>query len=410
MVLGRELKFDRSCSHGVKGRSAVSGKTHLPRNSPSGTLESVARKGVSEMNSSNSRELNPGENRWLVVIPTLGVLGIIGIALFASQAPGSWKVFSTGLLVAGSSGAVGGIVGFLFGIPRSPQETSGANTQYQANTNLEQVSDWLTKILVGVGLVQLARAPSGIGRLADDLKVPLGDLPSSAGFGLALVIGFAILGFLFLYLWARIALPRELPTVAAAVAQALSQVDSKDTKALSLTNQQLSPQGGPSPAQVELNAAVLSASTATKIQIFNQAERCRADNRSTDKPRMGLAEPIFRALIASDSEQAHHRAHGSLGWLLKDKDPPNWSAARDELTTAIRIRDAHGIPGWGLYEANRALCNINLDPAKGTSNPTNPKLVELINNDLRVASADDYAKQMVAAVPDIQAWLKANPL
>ena len=73
--------------------------------------------------------------------------------------------------------AVGGTVGFLFGIPRAtaqPATPSAARTQDagkaesklrssdrdteggRPNTNLEEVSDWLTKILVGLTLVNLS--------------------------------------------------------------------------------------------------------------------------------------------------------------------------------------------------------------------------------------------------------------
>ncbi|MEA5511943.1 hypothetical protein VB715_19395 [Crocosphaera sp. UHCC 0190] len=74
------------------------------------------------------------------------------------------------IIIAFSSFALGGLIGFLFGIPRyfnekksyNSSSQSSENSQsrsnqinYRSNTNLEQISDWLTKILVGVGLTQL---------------------------------------------------------------------------------------------------------------------------------------------------------------------------------------------------------------------------------------------------------------
>jgi hypothetical protein len=51
------------------------------------------------------------------------------------------------------------LVGFIFGVPRwvPVKSTAAAATrkQYTPNTNIEKLSDWLTKILVGVGLVEL---------------------------------------------------------------------------------------------------------------------------------------------------------------------------------------------------------------------------------------------------------------
>ncbi len=56
--------------------------------------------------------------------------------------------------------AAGFLVGFLFGIPRVLQGEDvlpGQQPEYRqrVNTNLEQISDWLTKIIVGLGLVEL---------------------------------------------------------------------------------------------------------------------------------------------------------------------------------------------------------------------------------------------------------------
>ena len=57
-------------------------------------------------------------------------------------------------------------------------------TQYQGNTNLEQVSDWLTKIIVGIGLVQIGHIVPALSKFAESMKAPLGGLPSSSAFGL----------------------------------------------------------------------------------------------------------------------------------------------------------------------------------------------------------------------------------
>lgn len=60
--------------------------------------------------------------------------------------------------------SVGSLLGFLFGMPRSAvaastneENDSNSALPYRPSTNLEQVSDWLTKILIGVGLVELSQ-------------------------------------------------------------------------------------------------------------------------------------------------------------------------------------------------------------------------------------------------------------
>src|SRR4051812_34381069 len=59
-------------------------------------------------------------------------------------------VVSALLLLAGASLASGVGIGFLFGIPKSRQRIPDQSGRplYDPNTNLEDISDWLTKIIV----------------------------------------------------------------------------------------------------------------------------------------------------------------------------------------------------------------------------------------------------------------------
>lgn len=102
--------------------------------------------------------------------------------------------------------AVGGIPGFLFGIPKVVQRADdGRDYTQMVNTNLEQVSDWLTKILLGVGLVELRNVADSIGRAAAYMSEGLG---VNKPFCAAIIIGFSIEGFLFSYLTTRLVLAR----------------------------------------------------------------------------------------------------------------------------------------------------------------------------------------------------------
>lgn len=75
---------------------------------------------------------------------------------------------------------------------------------YQVNTNLEQISDWLTKILVGVGLVQLGKVPDYARSLGSSLAPCLGDAPCSGAIAVTLVLAFLVFGFLIGYLVTRL--------------------------------------------------------------------------------------------------------------------------------------------------------------------------------------------------------------
>jgi hypothetical protein len=93
----------------------------------------------------------------------IGVLAVLVYAIDSKTWVAFFTTMSTGVVVAASAAMIGGLLGFLFGIPRALQQASvvvpdptmpliqPASASDAPNTNLEQISDWLTKILVGVG-------------------------------------------------------------------------------------------------------------------------------------------------------------------------------------------------------------------------------------------------------------------
>jgi len=146
--------------------------------------------------------------------------GGVSVLAFVSQA-GTWAEYArmvAGLLmVAGCAWAVGGLVGFLFGIPRTLSLPSGDvaegavgrdQIQYRVNTNLEQISDWLTKILVGVGLAELHRLPAALRGAADYFALAIGGSAAAdlSGFVVALLVYFSIVGLMTGYLGTRVLL------------------------------------------------------------------------------------------------------------------------------------------------------------------------------------------------------------
>jgi hypothetical protein len=140
------------------------------------------------------------------------------------------RVFCLLWFASGAAFFIGTIAGFLFGIPRANAESTRLNdltvpakplpqdsmtlraSGYMDNTNLEQVSDWLTKIIVGIGLVQfdkiiefLSRVGTKVGNAVDPTHSYGGDVIAVG----SIVVGFAT-GFLYYYIWARVILRRSL--------------------------------------------------------------------------------------------------------------------------------------------------------------------------------------------------------
>jgi hypothetical protein len=118
------------------------------------------------------------------------------------------------LFVAAS--AVGSALGFLFGLPRARltdqlaatdsthRENTSPSSHYLANSNLIKVSDWLTTIVIGLGLVNIGSAVPALRALATALQAPLGGAPYAGAIGISMLMGGCIGGFVLVYVYTSI--------------------------------------------------------------------------------------------------------------------------------------------------------------------------------------------------------------
>lgn len=144
----------------------------------------------------------------------------IAIAMLASR---RWSGVAAAGVAGIASFMVGGLLGFLFGIPRyaaslaERELLADADVKYKVNTNLEQISDWLTKIIVGVALTQFSTIGNWIADVADRLGNALMRTPADAGdaVALGLLLLTFVCGFMFFYIWARVYLPKIFKTAEA---------------------------------------------------------------------------------------------------------------------------------------------------------------------------------------------------
>ena len=202
-------------------------------------------------------------NTLLTLSAAAVIILVLGIAaLIASQYKGLTGAVGVGSFIFLASAAVGAILGFLFAVPRvlsrddtaagvaattanpatpgeqpkPAEEASPAQKERRlrarllgSNTNLERISDWLTTMLVGVGLSQLGNIDDALTNfssfLSEQAKVfesstqaaalagqkPLPPvIVESAGalpvIGPMLLVFGLVMGFLILYIYTRLVL------------------------------------------------------------------------------------------------------------------------------------------------------------------------------------------------------------
>lgn len=157
-------------------------------------------------------KIEEGKGKSIFFITLILVIGVVIIFIY-SIAHGADKflsILSISAIIALTSAIVGAFIGFIFGIPRTPAAKDSENIG--ANTNLEEISDWITKIIVGVSLVQLNQLSDGIYKIGNTLSQGMGGQPSSFVFSVSTMIFYFVGGFFLGYLWSRIYLPKILLT------------------------------------------------------------------------------------------------------------------------------------------------------------------------------------------------------
>jgi len=370
--------------------------------------------------------------RRLVYVVAVGCL-LISIYGIHEASTGSLAV---GLMTAGAALLAGGLLGFLFGVPHtreegvtergdtsetSSSEPAGDGTTlsdtYRPSTSLEQISDWLTKILVGVGLVDIRDILAKILKMAEYIAPALSKAGSTDQgarvFALAIIVYFSVCGFVFGFLWARLYLPRwfaEADRVRRLLSQ-LEQQQQNDANAMALCYRLLTPtQEGARISDSQVTEAMKKASRAVKTQIFSQAEIASEDEANPDhEARLKGAISIFKGLIADDKEEKYHRNYSELSYASSRMKPPDWAAAEKAIDKAIEIRKKLRVKGWRYYEFRRARSRIERDPKFEADQESDSEVVAKIRADLVLAASHERWKSWLGqggAIVD--RWMKRN--
>ena len=197
-------------------------------------------------------------------------LFLIGLVITALWAPPYWVV---SVLCSSACMAIGWLTGFLFGVPRVGTTTaSSGSASARINTNLEQISDWLTKILVGVGLTQLQQLPSALRELAGYISKDFGKSGNDV-FSLSMVLYFSTLGFLTGYLLTRLVLQQAFDEEAENI-----QVSTKGPAEIKVTQ--------PAPDKAAADKEAADKAAADK----EAADKAAADKEAADKAAGGNQE------------------------------------------------------------------------------------------------------------------------
>ena len=385
-----------------------------------------------------------------------------------------WSILGLSTIIAFASFAAGGIIGFLFGIPHSnpnttihsnipnsssgipgaiqsssaispntapilsnstlnitaiqPQPSSTAQritANFVQSTNLEQIADWLTKIFVGVGLIQIHKIIFLFTNLCTSLAksievmIPALQQPHAEPLIGGIIILFSLDGFLIVYLWTYLYLIKiqedTVRSIINTIDNKLQSIDINNKIAIDKSNTQLDlPQNAKDLPTDELIEAFANASTNVISAIFFKAVSVRKQNWKIQENRFRINRtiPIFKALIQLDCNFEYPENFAELGYALKDKEPPEYKEALDNFNKAIESFSLNKTITKTITYFNRAYCRIKLDknflkdpPMLSTEENKNA-----IKVDLDEAAKDEHVSNIIKTDPVIIKWKLLNKI
>lgn len=323
-------------------------------------------------------------------------------------------IFGTSLAIAISSLCAGGFFGFLFGVPKTGNGAEGETADTNGvvhNNNLSQISDWLTKIIIGAAITQLGPIKDFLIDLKDGLAPALGGGSVAGLYGLSLASAYFLMGFVFNYLFSSLGYFRLIKGLTAkeTAQETLEEQTRRNAEAIRLSSASMHELQDFTPTdEANMFAAIKDSSEMTKTLIFEKARDYR-DGMSL-KEALTLTGPdahhqkkmegvsrVFKALVIT-GDGKNHRYHAQLGYCLLEMDKLQLKDCIKHLETAIALRDEQKEKGaFRFYE---------LALAKAYILQGDPLVHNKIEELLAKAGGEPSAAQAIAHDVLINDWCK----
>lgn len=149
-----------------------------------------------------------GKPNWdLICGISAGLIGIFGYGFYNGKI--GWDFVFLSFLMAAACYMSGFFLGILFGIPKRQNHDHAA--EYVLNNNLADISDWLTKIIIGVGLVEMKKIPVYLGAAGDFVKNAIDPNHGSLKlFAVCTIVYFSVFGLYYGYCYMRLYLSGQI--------------------------------------------------------------------------------------------------------------------------------------------------------------------------------------------------------
>lgn len=299
----------------------------------------------------------------------IGVGGMFGYSL-SLWTHGLRLMFVSGLL-ASAAFVCGFFIGTLFGMPKRTKDEKG---DYTLNNSLVEISDWLTKIIVGLSLVNIVKIPGELKLLGEFVATSAGSKGESMDiYVMCLVVYFGVFSLYLGYNYMRLVLSQKYKDADEGLMQKLK--DSEQEKEDALKKAEAMKQ------KAETEASRLQ----TVIRYVNQTDIVPEEVKS-GLSSSGEENDTTDALIARLTDKAELKYQ--KGKLQNPNDPQNKQWGEKSVNNRRQISAS-------VTEVGKRLYNIQIKVS--STDPKNNPLAE--NEIVMLALHDTFGDPPLRVVP-----------
>ena len=284
----------------------------------------------------------------------LGMVAVIGYPITIPEI-GS-RILFIGLLLALSSFISSFFTGTLFGMPK---RNNVKDSDYSLNNSLVEISDWLTKIIVGLGLVNLKEIPGYLMSLGEYVSVTAKyDTPFLNIYTIGIVIYFGFLGLYIGYNYMRLVLSNKYKNADDNLIR--KELEKEKEKVLKVKEENI--QKDKTIIQIQSDVQEKEQLTKTLIEKVNESSR-----------NQNNIETVIKTLVESDDSKqdkktielfidkmkSEAKMKLQKGLIMNNNDPQKgqWkdkSINNERELTATVVEEARG-----LYKINLKVISTN---------------------------------------------------
>ncbi|WP_264566769.1 pYEATS domain-containing protein [Flavobacterium sp. N3904] len=283
----------------------------------------------------------------------LGIVTVIGYPISLPEIGN--RILFIGLLLAISSFISSFFMGTLFGMPKRNNEKE---SDYSLNNSLVEISDWLTKIIVGLGLVNLKEIPGYLMSLGEYVSIAAKyDTPFLNIYTIGIVVYFGFLGLYIGYNYMRLVLSNKYKNADDNLIR--KELEKEKEKVLKVKEENI--QKDQKIIQIQSDVQEKEQLTKTLLKKVNESSQSQNNVETVIKTITGSdAKEDKKAItLFVDKMKSEAKIKLQRGLIMNNNDPQKGQWKNNAINNERELTATVAEEAKGLYKINLKVVSTN---------------------------------------------------